>query len=213
LSKDLWPWLGLVGFLLGYFATWSVQFAISNRELEAGGTVLLEALNTPWNNVLWRLTSALGYISVGCLIWFATGLHYYLVAHAPQDTMLSTIIFGSFLVTGTGLLLAFSFRAQVFDGLWAYTADPSSHVVMNRLRQDTVLSVWAGLGAATAATSILGFRQLAFPLLVGMVECCGHRAYHRVGTGGTPIPGKYPGWHMASHSVYLGNSQLQGEEF
>jgi hypothetical protein len=144
LSKDLWPWLGLVGFLLGYFVTWSVQFVISNSELEAGGTVLLEALNTPWNNVLWRLIPGLGYISVGCLVWFAPGLHYYLVAHAPQDTVLSTIIFGSFLVTAAGLLLAFSFRAQVFDGLWAYIADPSSHVVMNRLSQDTVLSVWAG---------------------------------------------------------------------
>src|SRR5918992_492823 len=104
---------------------------ISNSELEAGGTALLEALNTPWNNVLWRLTSGLGYISVGCLIWFAIGLRYDLLERAPQNTVLCTVIFGSFLVTAAGLLLAFSFRAQVCDGLWAYIADPSSHVVMN----------------------------------------------------------------------------------
>lgn len=41
-----WPWLGLAALVLGYFATWSVQFSVPQEALVEGGQVLLSALNT-----------------------------------------------------------------------------------------------------------------------------------------------------------------------
>jgi hypothetical protein len=96
------------------------------------------------------------------------------------------------LVTTAGLLLAFSFRAQVFDGLWAYIADPSSHVVMNRLSQDAVLSVWAGLGAATAATSTLGFCKLALPRWLGWLGAVVTLFIIGLVLAGLPFPANIP---------------------
>jgi hypothetical protein len=40
---DLWPWIGLAGVILGFVATWVVQFIIPEADLNAGGEALLEA--------------------------------------------------------------------------------------------------------------------------------------------------------------------------
>jgi hypothetical protein len=166
-AETRWPWLGLAAIVLGYAATWSVQFSISQSELDAGGQTLLDALNTNTNEVLWRLSSGLGYLSVACLIGFAAGLRGFLQMRANGESILPTVIFGSFLVAAGAMVIAWSFRAQVFDGIGSYAADPSAHVAINRLSQDTGLTVWAGLLAATAATAVGGLRATLFPAWLG----------------------------------------------
>lgn len=165
-----WPWIGLVGVILGYVATWAVQFSIGDDELQAGGQTLIDALDSGGNETLWRVTSGLGYIGVACLIWFAAGLRNMLLRRSGGEALLPNVIFGSFLVTCGALIVAMSFRAQVFDGIDYYDADPSSHVTLNRLSQDTVLSVWAGLAAATAAAALGGIRGNLFPAWFGWLS-------------------------------------------
>ncbi|MDQ3703487.1 MAG: hypothetical protein M3442_21585 [Chloroflexota bacterium] len=168
-----WPWLGLAALVLGYFATWSVQFSVPQEALMEGGQVLLSALNTEGNAALWRLSSGIGYAGVACLVAFGVGLRRLLEEralleeHASGDSLVPAVVSGGFLVTGGALLVAWNVRAQVFDGLAAYAADPSAHVAINRLSQDTGLAAWAGLGVAAAAFAVGGLRQGLLPAWLG----------------------------------------------
>jgi hypothetical protein len=169
-TRALWPWLGLAALILGYLATWAVQFAYSTDDLKAGGETLLAALDTDANETLWRVTSGLGYISVACLLAFAAGLRRLLERRASGDSVLPSIIFASFLVAAGAMVIAWSFRAQVFDGIEEYAADPSAHVAVTRLSQDTGLAVWAGLLAATAASAVGGLRRGLLPAWLGWLS-------------------------------------------
>jgi hypothetical protein len=166
-TKRVWPWLGLVAVTLGYFATWAVQFPVSNDALMAGGETLLRELKAGTNETLWRVTSGVGYVSVGCLVWFAAGLRRLLDERAGGASLLPEVVFGSFLVTGGALIVTWAVRAQVFDGIAAYGADPSSHVTINRLSQDTGLASWAGLGSASAALAVAGLGERLVPTWLG----------------------------------------------
>jgi hypothetical protein len=165
--SSTWAWFGLLGVVLGYVATWAVQFSVSLDALDVGGTTLLAELTTDGNEVLWRVTSGLGYLSVAMLIVFAIGLRGMLERRSGGDMFLPNVITASFLVTCGAMIIAWSFRAQVFDGITAYAADPSAHVAINRLSQDTGLSTWAGLIAATAAATVGAFRGGLFPKWFG----------------------------------------------
>lgn len=141
-----------------------------------GGQVLLSALNTEGNATLWRLSSGIGYAGVACLIAFAAGLRRLLEERALLDgrttggSLVPAVVSGGFLVTGGALLVAWNVRAQVFDGLAAYAADPSAHVAINRLSQDTGLAAWAGLGIAAAAFAVGGLRQGLLPAWLGWLS-------------------------------------------
>lgn len=165
-----WPWFGLAAFLLGLVATWAVQFSVSEAVQDAGGQAVIDALESGNEQTLWRVTSGLGYIGVACLIVFGAGFSRLAARRAGDDSLLPTVILGSFLVTGGALIIAWSFRAQVFDGLGYYDADPSSHVTINRLSQDTGLSVWVGMGLASAAVAVAGLRGRLFPRWFGWLS-------------------------------------------
>jgi hypothetical protein len=166
-SERVWPWLGVVAVILGYFATWAVQFPVSNEALTAGGERLLTELRAGNNEPLWRVTSGIGYVGVGCLVWFAAGLRRLLDERSGGMSLLPAVIFGSFLVTGGSLIVSWALRAQVFDGITAYASDPSSHVTVNRLSQDTGLASWAGLGIASAAMALAGLGERLVPTWMG----------------------------------------------
>jgi hypothetical protein len=187
-----WPWLGVAAFVLGYVATWSVQFSVSDEALRAGGGALLDALDTPENQVVWRISSGLGYLSVGCLLWFAAGLWRRLEQCAGGESLLPAVIFGSFLVTGGALIVAWALRAQVFDGIEYYAADPSAHVTINRLSQDTGLAVWAGLGIASAAATAGGLAGNLFPRWFGWFSAVVTALIVLLCLTGTPFPANIP---------------------
>ncbi|OAI42171.1 hypothetical protein AYO38_03235 [bacterium SCGC AG-212-C10] len=162
-----WAWGGAVAVVFGIFATWAVQFSLSMDEYNAGGQVLLDKLGSGNNEALWRVSSGIGYLAVASLVWFAAGFRRMLEERDGGETVLPAVIFGSMLVTAASLAIAMSFRAQVFDGFDAYAADPSAHVTINRLSQDTVLTAWAGLLGAAVAAAIGGIRGALFPRWFG----------------------------------------------
>jgi hypothetical protein len=164
-----WAWVGIAAAVLGIVATWAVQFAYSSDDLDAGGQILLDAIESGNNETLYRVTSGLGYIAVACLVWFAIGLRRLLEERRP-GTHMPNIMSASMIATAGALIVAFSFRAQVFDGIDSYGRDPAVHITINRLQQDTVLSVWAGLGAATAAAAYGAFREQLLPMWLGWVS-------------------------------------------
>ena len=121
---------------------------------------------TEW---LFRITSGLGYLSVFLLVWFAFGLQR-MLDRRPGPGLVPVVILGSFLITGAALVVSFAIRAQVFDGISAYQADPSAHVAIYRLSQDTVLASWAALGLAAAATTVGAFQKGIVPVWLGWVS-------------------------------------------
>src|SRR5690606_22743999 len=99
----------------------------------------------------------------GALIVFAVGLRGHLTQRLGGESAVPMVVMASVMVTAGILALAMSFRAQVFDGINGYAADPTSHITVNRLAQDTVLAAWATLGIGSAAVTFAGLRSRAFP--------------------------------------------------
>lgn len=168
-SAAPWPWIGLAAAILGIISTWAVQFAYSSDDLDAGGQQLFDAIKGGNNEALYRITSGLGYITVACLVWFAIGLRRMLEQRRP-GTLMPNIMSASMIATAAALAVAFSFRAQVFDGIDDYGADPAVHIAVNRLQQDTVLSAWAVLLGATAAATWGAFREDLLPAWLGWLS-------------------------------------------
>lgn len=161
-----WAWLGLAAALLGIVSTWAVQFAYSADDLETGGQTLLNAIESGNNEALYRISSGLGFIAVACLVWFAIGLRRVLEQRRP-GTLMPNIMSASMIATAGALAVAFSFRAQVFDGIDDYGRDPAVHITVNRLQQDTVLAAWAALLGATSAATWGAFREQLLPAWLG----------------------------------------------
>ncbi len=166
-GSKAWAWTGIVTFIVGFFVTWSVQLAISEDTLTTSGQPLLDKLNEDGIQALWRVTSGLGYLTVAGLTFFGVGLWKHLQAKSGGNSILPTVILGSFLVTAASLAIAMSFRAQVMDGLAYYDADPATHVMMNRLQQDSVLTAWAAMLAGATAVTIGGLKGTLFPKGLG----------------------------------------------
>ncbi len=158
-----WAWAGLAAFAVGVLVTWSVQFVYGMDDLDAGGQQLYDALDKDSTELLYRVTSGLGYLVVAALVVFGVGFRRFLEARSEGRSDIPNIIFGSILVTAAALGLAMSFRAQVFDGFTAYQDSTASHITINRLQQDSVLAAWATMLAATLATAVGGFRSNLFP--------------------------------------------------
>jgi hypothetical protein len=183
--------MGLLGMVLGYVATWSIQFVLSEDELDAGGQTLLDALDTGEIEALFRLTSGVGYLSVFLLVWFAFGLQR-MLARREKPGLVPVVILGSFLITGAALVVSFAIRAQVFDGLSSYQADPSAHVTIYRLSQDTVLASWGALGLATAAATVGAFQKHIFPVWLGVVSAVATVLIILLLLGGLAFPSNIP---------------------
>lgn len=167
-ASKAWAWMGLASFVVGLFVTWSVQFVFDMDTLNASGQPLIDKLNEDGVTALYRVTSGLGYLTVAGLTFFGVGLWKHLQAKSEGKSVLPTVILGSFLVTAASLAIAMSFRAQVMDGLSAYQGDPSTHVMMNRLQQDSVLTAWAALIAGASAVAVGGIRGTLFPKSLGI---------------------------------------------
>jgi hypothetical protein len=196
---ELWPWIGLAGVILGFVATWVVLFIIPEADLNAGGEALLDSLDKGSNDVIWRVSSGLGYLGVACLIFYAAGLKRWLDSRSTADDILPNVLFASLLVTSGALIVAWALRAQVFDGIGYYDADPSSHVTINRLSQDTGLAAWAGVLAGTVATAIGGIRGSLFPTWLGWLSALAALIIAVLCLGGVAFPANIPAgiWLLA----------------
>lgn len=154
---------GLAGGLLAIVTTWIVQFATPMEVYQAGGPELLETIREGNNEAIWRISSGVGFISVAALIAFAVGLRRHLSERLGAESAVPMVVMASVLVTAGIFAVAMSFRAQVFDGMNGYAADPTAHITVNRLAQDTVLAAWATILAGSASLAVAGFRSRAIP--------------------------------------------------
>ncbi len=167
-GSKTWAWLGLGSAILGILVTWSVQLLIPQASMEAGGQALLGDLDTTRNEVFYRVTSGLGYILSAGLVVYGIGLYRHLDRKAGGSSIIPAVLLGSFIITAASLAIAMSFRAQVFDGISYYAGDPSSHVTMQRLSQDSVLTAWATLFAGITAVAVGGLKGTLFPKGMGI---------------------------------------------
>jgi hypothetical protein len=165
-SSRTWAWLGLTSFVLGVLVTWVIQFLIPQGSLEAGGGTLLNDLDTTRNEVIYRVSSGIGYITVATLIAFGYGFRRFL-AGRMENSEIPNIVLGSILVTAAGLAIAMAFRAQVFDGITYYQGGVENHVALQRLTQDTVLASWAAMMGATWSLTFAGLRRMGVPKGIG----------------------------------------------
>jgi hypothetical protein len=166
-SSRAWAWLGVSTFVLGFFVTWAIQFGIGMDAMEAGGQPFMDELDTTANEILYRVTSGIGYLTVAALIAFGVGFRRFLIERSGEASDIPNIIFGSILVTAAGFAIAMAFRAQVFDGIAAYQDSAATHIAMQRLAQDTVLASWAAMLGATVATAVGGLKGTLFPKGIG----------------------------------------------
>jgi hypothetical protein len=166
-SSRTWAWLGLATFVVGLTVTWVIQFLVPNASLEAGGEVLISDLDTTRNEIIYRVSSGVGYLMVPALIAFGYGYRRFLAARINGESDIPNIALGSILITAAGFAIAMAFRAQVFDGISYYQGGIENHVTLQRLSQDTVLASWAAMLGATTATSIAGLRMGIVPRGIG----------------------------------------------
>jgi hypothetical protein len=161
--------------------------------LNAGSPAILPKLQAGGNEALWRVSSGLGYICAALLIVFAVGTRRMLEARSDGRSLVPNVVFGSMLVTAAILALSMSFRAQVFDGIDSYAADPSAHVTINRLSQDTVLTAWATLLAGSAAVAWIGIRAGSmFPRWLGWFSAVMSFLIAALCLTGTAFPANVP---------------------
>jgi hypothetical protein len=165
-NGNRWAWLGVAIFVMGMFVTWSMQLSVPQDEANIGGPAFVDALDTTGREILWRVTSGLGFVAAGALVFFGAQLKRKLELRDPSSTI-PGITFGAFLITAAGVALASSFRAQFFDTLNLYDADPSAHVTIARIAQDAILTSWVTLGVATAAFAYSGLRGALVPRGLG----------------------------------------------
>jgi hypothetical protein len=186
-----WAYLGLGAFILGTIVTWCIQFFISESDAKAGGVEMIEAFDKGSTQAIFRISSGVGFLVVGALVAFGVGLKRRLDERATGETLIPSLVFGSILVTAGVLAVAMSFRAQVFDGI-DYYGDGESHVTLYRMSQDTVLTAWATLGAASAAFAVAGIRGYLVPKGLGWFSAVMTVLILALCLGGVPFPANIP---------------------
>ncbi len=191
-SSRTWAWLGLASFVLGVTVTWVIQFLISQNSLEAGGQVLFEDLDTTSNEILYRVSSGVGYLMLPALIAFGYGYRRFLAARIGGESDLPNIALGSILITAAGFAIAMAFRAQVFDGIAYYNSGVENHVTLQRLAQDTVLASWAAMLGASVVTAIASFRFNAVPRGIGWFSVVMSLFIAALCLGGVAFPANIP---------------------
>lgn len=187
-----WAWLGLASFVLGVTVTWVIQFLIAEDSMKLGGLTLYTDLDTTTNEVIYRISSGVGYLMVASLIAFGYGFRRFLAARSNGESDIPNIILGAILVTAAGFAIAMAFRAQVFDGISYYESGVENHVTMQRLAQDTVLASWAAMLGATVATAVAGLRTSMVPRGIGWFSVVMSVLIAVMCLGGVAFPANIP---------------------
>ena len=173
-----WPWLGLAASSWATSPPGRSSSASRARPSRPGGQTLLDALDTEANATLWRVSSGLGYLGAGCLVWFGAGLRRLLEERAAGP--------GARAGAGAGAAARRGLRVVRGHGRGAgrrlrlpgpglrrpgrRRRRPSAHVAINRLSQDPGLAAWAGLGLAAAASAVGGLREGLLPAWLGWLS-------------------------------------------
>ena len=154
-SRAWWPLFGLAAVALGHTATWMAQFALSPDELRVGGQVMFDAYNDDGTELLFRLSAGMGMLGIAALVVFGAGFRRMLEQRVPRESLLPAVAGNALIATAGALLVAFVFRAMVFDTIAEYGVD--AQVTTYSLSQNVPLAAWVGVGVAEVVTAIAAF--------------------------------------------------------
>jgi hypothetical protein len=164
-ASGLWPIFGFAAFVFAWGATWSVVFAVSESDYEAGGEQLREALQEGSREILWRGSAVTGFIGAGFLVPFAMGLRRAIEARIGTDAVTPRVLEISMLATAATLAVGFVFRVLLFDSIDEYGPDYIS--TMYDLSVDVPLTAWAPMLLAVVSAAVLSLHQGALPKWFG----------------------------------------------
>jgi hypothetical protein len=154
-ANKTWAWAGIATFVLGFVFTWApALFGVSESDAN-NPDLLFEALDTNSNLWLGRVTSGIGFLTVGALIVFASGYRRLLQQRLP-DSLLPSITYAAMAATAGALIIASIFRAMLFDSIDTY--DNSVHAAFYALSWDVALASWTMLFVAGITAAIAAFR-------------------------------------------------------
>jgi hypothetical protein len=180
-----WAWSGIIAVVLGITATWLVQFGVSMEESEAGGQVLFDAYNTDGHQLLFRISAGMGMFGIAALLVFAAGFKRLLDERIP-GSLLGTVASWAMVATAGALIVAFTFRAMVFDTIAEYGV--STQVTTYSLSQNVPLAAWSGIALAQAVAAVAVFRHGAFSKWFGWVSAVLAGLSFVMIVTGTPFP-------------------------
>ena len=160
-----WPFFGFAAFVLAWGATWSVVFAVSESDYEAGGEQLRETLQDGGREILWRASAVVGFIGAGCLVPFAIGLRRAVERRVGTDAITPRVLEIALLATAATLAVGFVFRVLLFDSIDEYGPDYIS--TMYDLSVDVPLTAWAPLLLAVASAAVISLQHGALPRWFG----------------------------------------------
>lgn len=154
-TTKAWAWAGLATFLLGFAFTWApVLFGVSETEAK-DPALLTAALDTDANLWIGRVTSGIGFLTVGALIVFAAGYRRLLDARMP-GSLIPGVAYTAMAATAGALIIASVFRAILFDSFDMY--GDNMHSVTYSLSWDVSLASWTVMYVAAIASAVAGFR-------------------------------------------------------
>jgi len=186
-ARAWWPLFGILAVVPGHTATWMVQFVLSMDQSEAGGQVMFDAYNTDGTQLLFRASVGMGMLGVAALVVFGAGFGRMLEARLPEESILPAVAGNAIIATAGALLVAFVFRAMVFDTISEYGVD--TQVTTYSLSQNVPLAAWVGVAVAEAVAAIAALRYAAFGKGFGWFSAVLAGLTLAVTLTGTPFPG------------------------
>ena len=186
-TRAWWPLFGILAVVLGHTATWMVQFVLTMDESEAGGQVMVDAYNTDGTQLLFRASVGMGMLGVAALVVFGAGFRRMLEQRLPATSILPAVAGNAVIATAGALLVAFVFRAMVFDTISEYGV--GTQVTTYSLSQNVPLAAWVGVAVAEAVAAIAAFRYGAFGKGFGWFSAVLAGLTLAVTLTGTPFPG------------------------
>ena len=186
-SRAWWPLFGLAAVAFGHTATWMAQFALSPDELRVGGQVMFDAYNDDGTELLFRLSAGMGMLGIAALVVFGAGFRRMLEQRVPRESLLPAVAGNALIATAGALLVAFVFRAMVFDTIAEYGVE--TQVTTYSLSQNVPLAAWVGVGVAEVVTAIAAFKYGAFGKGFGWFSAVLAALTLIVVLTGTPFPG------------------------
>lgn len=193
-----WVWFGLAAMLIGYLATWLVVFLIDENDAKVGGEVLINAIESEPNQLLFRLSSGAGLVAASLLFVYGAGVRRALSDRTAEGSLLPAITYGSFVAAAGLLAIGFIIRGIVFDSTGWYGEDP--RIAFYVMGMDIPLAAWSLLGVAAAACAYAAFRLNVLPTWFGIVSIIAVVLVAATWMTGTLPPGNFPAgiWLIAS---------------
>ena len=196
-----WAWAGIATFIIGFAFTWAPAFlGISEAEAK-NPDLLFEALDT--DKALWlsRITSGLGFLTVGSLIVFAAGYRRLLQERMP-DSLVPGIAYTALTATAGALIIAAVLRAMLMDSFDFYPNETLG--VFYALSWDVSLASWTMLFVPAIASAVAAFRGV-LPKWFGWLSIVTAALGILLMMVGLAFPAHMPGfvWLLAASIVSL----------